>query len=483
MNGWGERLMGKILVIDLGTSYFKVSLFDGAGELRGLVSAAVPVESGVPGRCELDAARCWQTVVQAIRRLAEDHDGGLTDVGAITFASQTNSFVLLDGTDRPLTPLILWPDRRAADGEEAMRSWSSQPSFAEETGIPGASHEFMAAKLLWLRRQQPDVWRRTRRLCLISDYLTLRVTGHHVTEAGAAGLTGLVDIHHLCFRDEALQRFQLDADWLPAVVRAGTDLGPVQPQVAEELGLPRDCRFVVGCLDQYAGAIGAGACSAEAITETTGTVLATVRCCDRLTPQPPPVFQGPAFAPGLYYQMVFGEVSANYLEWYRRQLPGRPEFAELTALAAAVEPGAEGLRLRTDVPPTTPEAVFDRCRSSHTRAHFVRCILEAVAVALRNQVWCLAGRSAPALVRCAGGAARSETWLQIKADVLGLPVAAARCPEAASVGAAVLAEATLCGKTVAEVSSQWVQLGRTYTPDPAVHRRYEALFPCGPTDP
>ena len=228
----------------------------------------------------------------------------------------------------------------------------------------------MVAKLLWLQEQSPEIWRRASKLCLISDYLTLLLTGKHVTEAGAAGLTGLVDIHRCQWYPEMLARFEIDELRLPAIVRAGTDLGPIDPQAAQRFGLPASCRFVVGCLDQYAGAIGAGNVETGMISETTGTVLATVQCADRFAEQlGPAVLQGPAFREGLYWRMAFGEVSANYLEWFREQLPDRPDFDQLIALAEPIEPGAEGLRLRTDVGLSSPEKVFDGLTAHHTRGH------------------------------------------------------------------------------------------------------------------
>lgn len=90
---------------------------------------------------------------------------------------------------------------------------------------------------------------------------TLLLTGKHVTEAGAAGLTGLtglLDIHRCQWYPEMLTRFEIDEHRLPAIVRAETDLGPLDPRAAQRFGLPASCRVIVGCLDQYAGAIGAG---------------------------------------------------------------------------------------------------------------------------------------------------------------------------------------------------------------------------------
>jgi sugar (pentulose or hexulose) kinase len=163
--------------------------------------------------------------------------------------------------------------------------------------------------------------------------------------------------------------------------------------------------------------------------------------------------------------MAFGDVSANYLEWFREQLPGRPGFEELAASAEPIEPGAEGLTLRTEVGLTTPEAVFAGLTSRHTSGHMVRSIMEAVAAALGNQVASLCGDSRPSEIRCAGGAARSDLWLQIKADMLGVATAAMQCDEPTSLGAAVLAEAALRAADVADVARQWVRLKTMHQPD------------------
>ena len=312
---------------------------------------------------------------------------------------------------------------------------------------------------------------------LLSDYFTFLLTGKYVTEAGAAGPTGLIDIHRCQWWPEMLARFGLREDQLPSVVRAGTDLGPLDPQAARRFQLPEACRFVVGCLDQYAGAIGAGNVEPGMISETTGTVLATVRCADQFsTHLGPAVFQGPAFRPGLYWRMAFGEVSANYLQWYRDQLPDRPEFEQLSALAEAVAPSADGLKLRTDVRLTRPDEVFAGLSARHTRGHAVRCIMEAVAGALGQQVAALSDGPLPEMVRCAGGAARSDLWLQIKADVLGVAAVATLCIEPTSLGAAVLAEASLTGSDVRKIAQLWARLKPPRQPDAQQHRNYQTMF-------
>ena len=149
------------------------------------------------------------------------------------------------------------------------------------------------------------------------------------------------------------------------------------------------------------------------ISETTGTVLTSVRCVNQFDPTCcTGICQGPAFSHGLYYQMACGEISANYLEWCRRQLPTRPDFDRLMELAGQTEPGAGGLRLRTglaltaNAAATRLEKVFEGLTPNHTQGDMVRCIMEAVASALREQVAALSGGVLPAEIRSVGSSAQ-----------------------------------------------------------------------------
>jgi sugar (pentulose or hexulose) kinase len=277
-------------------------------------------------------------------------------------------------------------------------------------------------------------------------------------------------------------------DRLPTVVRAGCDLGPmdgrnsVSPIPKLRFGLPQNCRFVVGCLDQYAGAIGAGNTTPGAISETTGTVLASVRCADRFDSSlRAGLVQGPTFAEGLYYQLVCGDVAANYLDWYRQQLPDHTDFEQLADMAGQVEPGAGGLRLKTGVALTANakttrlEDVFEGLTANHTPGHMVRCIMEAVASALHEQITALSRGVPPPEIRSVGGGARSQVWLQIKADVLGIPVATTECPEPTCLGAAILAEASCGGRSVGEMARRWVRPKPPHFPNPQRYQQYWAL--------
>jgi len=468
--------MGKILTLDLGSTYFKSALVAPDGQLCALHKAPAPIMRAKEGYCEMDAERFREAIRQAIGQLGVASPGGLKEVVAVTFSTQTNSFLLLDGKGRPLTPLILWADERAKSLEDQVQALSRTTGFRRTTGVAKLDRLYAAAKLLWLRRQRPEVWRQTKRLCLISDWLTLWLTGRHVTEAGAAALLGLVDIHKLQWWQRACDELALPLSWLPTIVRAGTDLGLIAPEVADTLGLPKTCRFVVGCLDQYAGAMGAGNVVPGVVSETTGTVLATVRCARGFNADAESAtFQGPGFDTGVFYQMLFGCTSANLLEWYRNSLPERSGFDSLCGLAADIPPGADGLRLRPEADKGTLKDGFIGWNDKHTTGHAVRSIMETVAFALADQVSRLCGSERPVEVRSCGGAARSEVWLQIKADVLNVPFVRTACPSPACLGSAMLAARALGWGELDRLACDWV---RTMPPRLPNRRNHEFYLAC-----
>lgn len=469
--------MTRILTFDLGTTYFKAALFDDAGRLLHAAHEPLKVEHPHPGWWELPGDSFERHVLAVAAKLRTASPHGFEGVEAVSFATQTNSIRLLDKAGDPLTPLMLWPDERAVDTADLIPRLTAGIDHRSLTGVAALSHYFTPARLMHASRTMSQ-WKSVARLCLISDVFTLWLTGEHVTEAGACGLTGMIDIHKLQWLDSVCAAAGIAPSCLARIVRAGTDLGVIRREAAEQFGLPRSCRFVVGCLDQYAGAIGAGNVTPNQLSETTGTVLATGRCADRFKVNPPPgVYQGPGFAEGVYFEMMFGSISANLLEAYRNALPDRPAFAELDRLAAQVPPGAGGLRLGRAPDPTRPQTLFDRPLQELDRGAATRAILEAVAFALADQVQGLCGSQRPGWVRAVGGAARSGLWRQIKADVLDCPVAATLCAEPTSLGAAMLAAAALHNRSVPQLAEQWIRTAPPNNPSPPQVKRYRQLGP------
>jgi sugar (pentulose or hexulose) kinase len=209
-------------------------------------------------------------------------------------------------------------------------------------------------------------------------------------------MTGLADIQQLTFANDLLERAEISASG------CRTLCGPVPMPVyyarrwPSATGTTRRCRLITGCLDQFAGAIGVGNTEPDCVSETTGTVLATVRCADSLSDTyQSEVFQGPAFRPNLFYQMVFSSISATLLELYRNHLPDCAGFEISTPWRSRFPMGAEGLRInRKPLRAATWTTSLRAMRPSH-RGHEVRAILEGVADELHRQVKLLCSDSFP----------------------------------------------------------------------------------------
>lgn len=432
--------MSAVLALDLGTTYFKICLFDSSLQLVARRCIPTPATRPAPGRVQIAVPAFRHCLTAAVHDIARQ-SGGLRDVARVTFASQANSFTVLDDHGRALIPFLLWSDQRACGTEFALTSFTEQADFYAETGIAELDGHFMLAKLEWLRQLQPQTIARTRRICGLSDYLTWWLTGNHLTEASIVGISGLANIHSLRYRYTALAKAGIEESCLPQIVRAGSDAGEIRTEIRERWGVSDKCRLTIGCLDQFAGAIGAGVANPGEVCETTGTVLATVRRFSEFSPTSPPgVFQGPAREPGSYYQMVFSSISAELLEAYRNRQPDRPTYAQLDELAAQVADGANGLKLDPNATTMPSPDLFTGRAALHHRGHEVRAIMEGVAWELRRQLTTLCGEQWPTVVRANGGAARSTVWLAIKSRILGCPVEAVDCEEPTCLGAAKLAQ-------------------------------------------
>src|SRR5206468_6615430 len=166
-----------------------VALFDETGRVLGVRRVATPVLHAKPGWWELDPRTFQRPLIEAARELREE-TGGFGDVVAVSFATQANSFVLLDERDEALTPIVLWPDQRAAELREELEAIGKLQGFRNRTGMPRFSHALGLAKVLRWKHSNPSLLEQTKRFCYLSDLVTLWMTGRHVSEGGVGGLSG-----------------------------------------------------------------------------------------------------------------------------------------------------------------------------------------------------------------------------------------------------------------------------------------------------
>lgn len=428
-----------VLGIDLGTTYFKLGLFDRQGRLGGLGRVAVPTDAGEDGnRCELPVAR-FEALMRAAWMdacRAAGLDPASLDLQGMAYASQANSFVLLDAGDQALTPLILWPDRRAEAPAATIAAYNRRPDRVPQTGM-GLPLEpaFAINKLDWCCREAPDVWQRTRYVMTISDYLVFRLTGHRAGDLGTAGLLGVVDPRAGDWWPAALHDLQLDRRMLTPLYPPGTLVGPTRDSATAAFGLPADVPVALGSLDHHMAATGLGVPWHAPVAVSLGTVLA----CLAVLPDYQP-FQngccGRGFAGQGYTRLTFCENGGGKLERFWKQHAADHTLADLDAAAARIPFGCEGLRALPDASVGTDLSGFVGSDARHTPAHYFRALMESSADSLNALLQAL---GAPPALMLSGGGAHSAPWREIIRQITGCQIMTSACPEPACRGAAMAA--------------------------------------------
>ncbi|WP_298649921.1 FGGY-family carbohydrate kinase [uncultured Proteiniphilum sp.] len=465
--------MSFFLGIDLGTSYFKAGIFDENGKLHGL--GRHPVEkSGYGGSvCELEVAVFWKTLRLCIRYAMKEANISSNKIQALSYSSQANSFLLLDESDNPLTPLILWSDERAEDGSAQVQTLLKKTDFLYKTGLgisPG-KHSLIA-KIGWFQKQQPYIWEKVRSIMSISDYLTFTLTGNRISDVSTSSMTGLLNVPEGRWWQEATDIFNIEKTHLPTLLKMGSLVGNLTEKGAGLIGLSPDTNMFSGGLDHHMVAIGAGLPRLNYISESTGTVLACVNCQKEYKPR-----IGVNISQGVddshYFQMAFNANGAIVLEWYQSNYAPALSIPQLLALAETIAPGCEGLVAKSSANEYMDLKGFINVKKRYTHGHFVRAILESTGLSLDGLVKKLDGTDAQAIVP-SGGGARSRLWLQIKADILDRPFLLPESGELACKGAAMLCRVGMSRfKNMDEVMESQMAFTETIYPDPVEMEKYK----------
>ncbi|MBI5769224.1 MAG: FGGY-family carbohydrate kinase [Verrucomicrobia bacterium] len=429
--------MALLLGIDLGTSYFKIGLFDEGGTLRGLGRVAVTWDEPGPGRSELAVEVFWRLLRRGLGEALAEAGAAARDIAALSYSSQATTFLLLDRADRPLTPLVAWTDLRGAPVEPALADFARSERFRRAIGFAEISGQTAAAKLRWFQREQPRVWADTRRVMSIADYFTFALTGEAAGDASTAAFLALYDLPGRRWWPDALTAFGVEAAQLSTPLTPGTASGRTSARAEELLGVPRGIPFAVGALDHHAAAIGSGLGSLGDVSISTGTVLAALVLVDDAEPTAG-CYHGRHTDGRRCYRLAFDANGAGQVEELQKQIAPALSIADLLNLAG---------------------------ESDHPVGRAVRELLTRIAETHARLVRVTAGGGDAQRVIATGGGSRSPHWVQINADVLGVPVVVPACIERACLGAALFA-AVAGGwyATVDEATQVAARPGRVFRP-------------------
>ena len=435
--------MGHLLGIDLGTGGARAILVDAAsGRVVAGASAEYPLHTPRPLWAEQDPADWWRGAVAAVRGALAG--AGAVAVSGIGLSGQMHGVVLLDGDGEVVCPALLWCDGRTGEEcEEIARRAGGEARLLELTGNPALTG-FSAPKLLWIRRHDPAAWARARAFLLPKDYLRFRLTGERASEVSDASGTLLFDVARRTWSAPLLELLEIDPALLPVVRESPEVSGALSAAAAAELGLPPGIPVVGGGGDQAAGAVGAGIVAPGLVSATIGSsgvvfAHAAAPARDRR------VHSFCHAVPGAWHLMGVTQAAGLSFRWLRERLGAG--YDQLTAEAAAVSPGSDGLLFtpylmgeRTPVLDPDARGTWFGLTYAHGRGHLARSVMEGVAYSLRDCLDVMGALGVEASeVRAAGGGARSPLWRQVLADVLERPIATLGLDEGPAYGAALLA--------------------------------------------
>lgn len=474
-----------LMGIDLGTTATKVGLFEATtGELLAVARHDYRARAPAPGWSEMEIETYWEATVAAARHALDDAER--PEVLGIGISSQGQTFAPLDEGHRPLRPAIVWLDTRAEEQAAHLRSLLDDGEFSRRTGLPFPSAIESAAKLLWLRENEREVWHRIRSLVLLPDYLGLRLTGHRRLDLNNAASTGMVDLGAGDWWPEALAAVGVPAEWMSPIGRPGEVIGALRPEAAEELSLSPGIPVALGSNDQLSGAVGVGNVKAGMASGTVGTAMALVSTLEEVGRDAQrAITWGRHPVPGLFFLLAYAKTSGVLLTWLRDLAAAERSYEQLLAEADRVPPGSDGLvclpHFSGTATPTFRSEVrggFVGLTLAHSRAHMVRAVAEAVCFTCRDALSLTARGGQPAAaIRMLGGATRSDLWMQMLADVVRLPLEVPRCSEASVLGSAVFAgvgEGRFA--SISEGAGAFYRPGRSFTPRPDIASRYDPAY-------
>ncbi|MDR0819705.1 MAG: xylulokinase [Oscillospiraceae bacterium] len=446
--------------IDVGTSGTKTALFSGGGELIASHTSEYPMYQPNNGWAEQDPLDWWNAVLDGIRAVGH-YDG----VRAIGLSGQMHGLVMLDGNGEVLRPAIIWCDQRTSKEAAQLTELIGAERLIRLTGNP-AMTGFTAAKILWVRNNEPHIWERCRHILLPKDYIRYKLTGEFATEVSDASGMQLMDISARDWSGEILTKLQIDRALLPKMYESPDVTGVTLANVS---ALPAGIPVAGGAGDNAAAAIGCGITAEGKAFTTIGSSAVVYAVSDK----PRIDVQGRVHAlcasvPGKWTVMSCTQGAGLSLKWLRDLLPPTPlkewgnakaplseggqggsrlSYSQMDALAADVPIGAEKLIFlpylmgeRSPHPDADARGVFFGLSAIHGNAQIIRAVLEGVAYSQREclDVFREMGVEVGDMT-FTGGGSKSELWRQMLSDLYNCPVKTLSRDEGAALGAAMLA--------------------------------------------
>ena len=487
--------MKHLIGLDVGTSGAKALLVDQEGTVVADATATYPLMTPRPGWAEQSPQQWWEASCQAMSEAVAAAGLAAGEIAGVGLSGQMHGSVFLDADGEVIRPAILWCDQRTAAQCDAITERIGAERVVEETLNPVLTG-FQAPKILWLRDNEPENYTRVAKVLLPKDYVRFMLTGEFATDVSDASGTSLLNVAQRRWSGVMLEGLELDEGVLPKVYESVEVTGRLSGEAAALTGLAEGTPVVAGAGDQAAGAVGNGIVAPGSVSVTTGTSGVVFAYLDE------PVLDAELrthtfchAVPDKWHVMGVMLSAGGSLRWLRDSIcseevaaaeaMGVDPYELMTAAAAKVEPGCEGLVFlpylsgeRCPHPDPAARGVFFGLNLTHSKPHLIRSVLEGVSFGLRDCFELIKGLGVEfTQVRASGGGARSSLWRQIQADIFAHEIATISVDEGSAYGAALLASVGAgVHPTVQAAVNAAIAVVETVSPDAAATEKYEAYY-------
>lgn len=446
-----------VVAIDVGTTGVRTIFLDTEGDIVAQAYQGYDSIFPSPSWVEQEAPVWWATVCRTIKHCLKVDNFSPERIIGVSVTNQRETVVPIDEDGRPMRHAIVWQDRRTIPQCDWIKEQIPPMEIYSTTGLTIDPY-FTAPKLLWLKQYEEKLFNDTSVFLLVHDFIVYKLTGELVTDYSNASRTMLFDIKNAGWSQKILDAFSIPLQKLPRVVESGTVIGEISYEASKVCGLKEGTPVVAGGGDQQCAALGVGVIGEGSIKATTGTGTFILAYSDtiKLDPQQR-VLCSRHVVPDSFVVEASMFTTGSALRWFRdnfaieecskAQERGLDPYDVMTEEAEGVPAGSEGVfhiphLVGAGAPHWNPHArgVFAGLALGHTRRHLMRAVLEGVAYEIRSNIEVMKELGIAANeVRVSGGAARSDIWMQIQSDVLGIPILRNELEEATALGAAILA--------------------------------------------
>jgi len=498
-----QSKMAYLLGSDIGTTGVKTLLIDETGRVLARAIREYPLSTPKPNWSEQNPEDWWTATKESIREVLKASGISPTEIRGMGLSGQMHGAVFLDGHHRVLRPAILWNDQRTAEECQEITSTIGAQRLIELTCNPALAG-FTAPKILWVRKHEPRIYEKTRKILLPKDYVRFRLTGEFATEVSDASGTLLFDVKNRCWSERMLEELELPREFFPTSYESPEITSRISKIAAEETGLRPGMPVVGGAGDQAAGAVGNGIVTRGVISSTIGTSGVVFAYSDQ--PERDPEGRLHTFChavPGKWHIMGVMLSAGGSFRWLRDALcqeeieeakrGGLDPYELMTHTAAQAPVGSEGLLFlpylageRTPYPDPTARGVFFGLTLRHRKAHLIRAVLEGVTYGMRDSLELIKAIDVPVTqIRASGGGGRSALWRQIQADVFGMDVVTINVEEGPALGVALLAGVgtglyasveEACGCTI-RIASRTSPIAENVKVYDGYYQIYHSLYP------